>query len=225
MNLDELDSRENVKVDAFDRKVIYVYRHIGVEKHEGWLKVGETHASKIKGDGTNMRILDQNTAANIEYEVLYTTNAVRNNGTVFSDHDIHELLEAEDIEREETINPLTNKKSEWFKTDIETVKNLIEKYKMLAVEDKKGKITDFKLRDEQNEAVAITADYYDACQNDTNIKPSFLWNAKPRFGKTLTAYCFASTIQAKKVLIVTNRPAIADSWYTDFNKFDFLRDI
>ena len=221
MNLDGLDSRENVKVDAFDRKVIYVYRHIGVEKHEGWLKVGETHASKIKGDGTNMRILDQNTAANIEYEVLYTTNAVRNNGTVFSDHDIHELLEAEDIEREETINPLTNKKSEWFKTDIETVKNLIEKYKMLAVEDKKGKITDFKLRDEQNEAVAITADYYDACQNDTNIEPSFLWNAKPRFGKTLTAYCFASTIQAKKVLIVTNRPAIADSWYTDFNKFDF----
>ena len=221
MNLGDLEVQNEAKVQAFDRKVIYVYKHIGVTKHEGMLKIGETHASKITGDGLNMRILDQNTAANIEYEVLYTTDAVRNNGTIFSDHDIHQLLEAQDIEREETINPLTNKKSEWFKIDLETVKNLIESYKMLAVEDQEGKVIDFELRDEQKEAVKITAAYYKGCQDTPNQKTSFLWNAKPRFGKTLTAYCFASEIQARKVLIVTNRPAIADSWHHDFYKFDF----
>lgn len=47
----------------------------------------------------------------------------------------------------------------------------------------------------------------------------FLWNAKPRFGKTLTSYDFCKRIGAQKVLIVTNRPAIANSWYDDYVKF------
>lgn len=210
-----------VHVNAFDKKVIYVYKHLDVKSHEGWLKVGETKASRITGSGTNMRILEQNTAANVAYEVLYTTDAVRNNGTPFSDSDIHDLLVAKDIEREDTINPETKRKSEWFKTDLDTIVEAIENYKMDAVKDVHGIITSYNLRDEQKEAVSVTVDYYDKCQEDGNIDPQFLWNAKPRFGKTLTAYSFASAISAKKVLIVTNRPAIADSWYSDFKKFDF----
>ena len=46
-----------------------------------------------------------------------------------------------------------------------------------------------------------------------------MWNAKPRFGKTLTTYDFARQLDAHKVLIVTNRPAIANSWFDDFEKF------
>lgn len=217
----ESDSLPNVEVKAFDKKVIYIYKHLDVKSHEGWLKVGETKASRITGSGTNMRILEQNTAANVAYEVLYTTDAVRNNGTPFSDTDIHDLLVAKDIEREDTINPETKRKSEWFKTDLDTIVEAIENYKMDAVEDVHGIITSYNLRDEQKEAVSMTVDYYDRCQEDVNIEPQFLWNAKPRFGKTLTAYSFASAISAKKVLIVTNRPAIADSWYSDFKKFDF----
>ena len=210
-----------VHVNAFDKKVIYVYKHLDVKSHEGWLKVGETKASRITGSGTNMRILEQNTAANVAYEVLYTTDAVRNNGTPFSDTDIHDLLVAKDIEREDTINPETERKSEWFKTDLDTIVEAIENYKMDAVEDVHGIITSYNLRDEQKEAVSVTVDYYGKCREDVNVEPQFLWNAKPRFGKTLTAYSFASAISAKKVLIVTNRPAIADSWYSDFKKFDF----
>lgn len=40
-----------------------------------------------------------------------------------------------------------------------------------------------------------------------------------RFGKTLTAYDLCVALGAKKVLIVTNRPAIANSWYSDYEKF------
>lgn len=221
MNLGELEGHDNIKVNAFERKVIYIYRHIDVASHEGWLKVGETKSSNITGEGKNRRIIDQHSAANIPYEVLYTTNAVTNSGYIFSDHDIHQLLEGMDIERQEKLDSETNKPSEWFKTDLQTIVDAIENYKMEAFKDQEGKIVKFKLRDEQDKAVKITEDYYDECQEKSNLEPSFLWNAKPRFGKTLTAYCFASTIQAKKVLIVTNRPAIADSWYTDFCKFDF----
>ena len=221
MNLGELEGQTNIKVNAFDKKVIYIYKHLDVASHEGWLKVGETKRSNITGEGKNLRIIDQHTAANIPYEVLYTTDAVTNSGYIFSDHDIHQLLEGMDIERQEKLDSGTNKPSEWFKTDLQTIIDAIEKYKMEAYEDQEGKIVQFTLRKEQSEAVAVTHDYYDECIEKNNLQPSFLWNAKPRFGKTLTAYCFASEIQAKKVLIVTNRPAIADSWYTDFNKFDF----
>ena len=215
------EEQKPVKIKAFDRKVIYVYKHLDVISHEGKLKVGETKKSNITGDGTNMRILDQNTAANVPYEVLYTTDAVRNNGTPFSDRDIHELLVAMDIEREQTINPKTKRQSEWFRTDLQTIISAIEEYKMLAVKDEHDIITEFELRDEQKRAIRETKGYYDACKENIDIEPAFLWNAKPRFGKTLTAYSFAAEIKARKVLVVTNRPAIADSWYTDFKKFDF----
>ena len=46
-----------------------------------------------------------------------------------------------------------------------------------------------------------------------------LWNAKPRFGKTLTTYDLMRRMDVRRVLIVTNRPAIANSWYDDFQRF------
>ena len=92
-----LDEAAKVKINAYDKKVIYVYKHLDVISHKGWLKVGETNASRITGNGTNRRILEQNTAANVAYEVLYTTDAVTNSGKPFSDHDIHDLLVAKDI--------------------------------------------------------------------------------------------------------------------------------
>ena len=46
-----------------------------------------------------------------------------------------------------------------------------------------------------------------------------LWNAKPRFGKTLTTYDLMRKMDVRRVLIVTNRPAIANSWFDDFTRF------
>lgn len=47
----------------------------------------------------------------------------------------------------------------------------------------------------------------------------YLWNAKPRFGKTLAVYDLCMRMNLHNVLVVTNRPAIADSWYNDYLKF------
>lgn len=221
--MDEEQNTDNIKIEAFDKKVIYVYKHIDVVSHEGWLKVGETKQSRITQNGNNLRIIEQHEASNVEYEILYTTDAVTNDGRPFSDIDIHRELQKQGIDREDTINPLTKRKSEWFKTDLNTVIETIDDYKASAVINSDGVITDFTLRDEQAEAVDVTTAYYEHTLEDSSIQPEFLWNAKPRFGKTLTAYCFAQHIKAKKVLIVTNRPAIADSWFRDFQKFDFMQ--
>ncbi|MFZ2849843.1 MAG: DEAD/DEAH box helicase family protein, partial [Lactococcus raffinolactis] len=72
----------------------------------------------------------------------------------------------------------------------------------------------YQLRAEQEAAVLQTLDY---ARNHKNGE--YLWNAKPRFGKTLTTYDFARKLDVNKVLIVTNRPAVANSWFDDFEKF------
>ena len=73
---------------------------------------------------------------------------------------------------------------------------------------------EYRLRDEQERASEKTVDYA-----HLHERGEFLWNAKPRFGKTLTSYDFCKRIGAQKILIVTNRPAIANSWYDDYVKF------
>ena len=74
----------------------------------------------------------------------------------------------------------------------------------------------YQLRKEQNQAVQQTKDYFSLHSKE---EPEFLWNAKPRFGKTLSTYELCKTLDARKILIVTNRPAIATSWYEDYVKF------
>ncbi len=81
----------------------------------------------------------------------------------------------------------------------------------------------YRLREEQRQAVRQTYDYWQSCLREKK-EPRFLWNAKPRFGKTLAAYDLARKLQARRVLIVTNRPAAGDGWYRDFEKFGFNED-
>ena len=85
-----------------------------------------------------------------------------------------------------------------------------------------GKVP-YELRKEQAQAVSKTLSYAEKHQTTDfsipNKQAKFLWNAKPRFGKTLSSYDFAKKFNAKNVLIVTNRPAIANSWFDDFEKF------
>ena len=72
------------------------------------------------------------------------------------------------------------------------------------------------MRDEQAEAVNKTLGYFQSIwAEDANAVPRFLWNAKMRFGKTFTAYQLAKKLQARRVLVVTFKPAVEDAWRTD----------
>ena len=75
---------------------------------------------------------------------------------------------------------------------------------------------DFTMRREQAEAVNKTHTYFHSIwQEDMHAVPRFLWNAKMRFGKTFTAYQLARKLGAKRVLVVTFKPAVEDAWQTD----------
>ena len=74
----------------------------------------------------------------------------------------------------------------------------------------------FAMRREQADAVNKTHAYFHSIwKEDMHAVPRFLWNAKMRFGKTFTTYQLAKKLGAKRVLVVTFKPAVEDAWQTD----------
>ena len=77
-------------------------------------------------------------------------------------------------------------------------------------------------RDEQKDAIKQARTHFEKKAD----YQKFLWNAKMRFGKTLCALQLAREMsesqrnnrRVKRVLIVTHRPVVNDSWKEDFNK-------
>ena len=113
-------------INTKTRKIIYVYKHTDVISHIGWLKIGETTKK------TENRIRKQNEADNVKCEMLYTTNAMLNDGTEISDKDIHLVLEKLGYEREPKHNMWgikTNVKSEWFRIELDELIEIIEDVK------------------------------------------------------------------------------------------------
>jgi hypothetical protein len=75
---------------------------------------------------------------------------------------------------------------------------------------------DFKMRAEQMAAVKKTVNYFNSIWSENKKSvPRFLWNAKMRFGKTFAAYQLAKKVEAKKILVVTFKPAVEDAWQAD----------
>lgn len=128
--------------------------------------------------------------------------------TWFHDYDVHNVLRRSGIKHAELLEG-----NEWFDTDLETAKSAIQavkdgrEYINESVEEK----TSVTLRPEQEEAVAKTRQAF-------KTKDTMLWNAKMRFGKTLTALQLVKEEGFQKVLIMTHRPVVSDSWFEDFKK-------
>ena len=192
--------------------IIYAYTTPEIPKHNGWTKIGETMRS------ANKRIEEQTLTADVDYKLEWKMNAVYEaSNEVFRDYDFHAYLVKNGIERK-------NKKNhngklvdlEWFKILPNDAKlKLIDFRSNRGIVDN-AKAMPYTLRDEQMEAVDITKNYFES-HDDRNVE--FLWNAKPRFGKTLTTYDLCKKLDMKNILIVTNRPSIANSWYSDYEKF------
>ena len=182
--------------------MIYAYNTPGIPYHEGWTKIGYTDRQTVAD-----RIKQQTHTANIKTELAWCDNAMYKNGSgeYFHDTDFHHyLISQRNVQREP--------KTEWFKITGSVSQQYFNEFA-----SKKYKLADtgmeYTLRKEQQEAVDITTAYY------KNGGDEFLWNCKPRFGKTLSAYDLVRTMGFKHVLVVTNRPSIANSWAEDFQTF------
>ena len=199
-----MDAMDATKIHSFNSfvRMMYAYSTPEIARHNGWLKIGDTE------QGVHKRIKQQTHTADVRFELEWKDIAMfRDDCTYFRDHDFHDYLtEYKGIER--------NDHTEWFRIDGQELRRCFEEFVSRDYQQK-GLHYSYKLRDEQQRAVDMTLDYLKA----NNGEGKFLWNAKPRFGKTLTAYDLIKQMKAKNVLIVTNRPSIANSWYDDYEKF------
>ncbi|GAB1430801.1 hypothetical protein MASR2M18_16350 [Ignavibacteria bacterium] len=189
---------------------IYSYILPSLSENEGSQKIGYTEKANVDD---RIREQTQTAAFRLKYDKLWSAPAFfEGNEESFRDTTFHDFLEKKGFERRIDLG------KEWFyfNGEPEKSKELFDLFRQkgfAALQNDKGKIN-YTLRSEQEDAVKKALDYF-----EKNEKGEFLWNAKPRFGKTLAGYDLAKRLKAGKVLIVTNRPAIANSWFDDYDMF------
>jgi hypothetical protein len=179
---------------------IYAYS-IEDKAHAGLLKVGQTSREVKK------RVEEQLKTARIRnYKIELDESAEREDGSIFTDHEVRSALAKKGHEKEGL---------EWMRCTVKDVKAVL-------VELRSGQKfsgthhENFPMRREQADAVEKTHAYYQSIwAENKKAVPRFLWNAKMRFGKTFTAYQLAKKLGAKRVLVLTFKPAVEDAWQTD----------
>ena len=197
---------------------IYAYRLLGVDSHKGYLKVGYTDRTAKE------RIDEQLHTSKIRYEIVLTESAMTNDGSCFTDKNIHKLLERKGFHR---LNPL-DKTDEWFDCSMEDVKAAILSLRT-GSENVENRTQSFGMRPEQFRAVEQTKSYFEqAVKEEPNRIPKFLWNAKMRFGKTFASYQLAKKMNLSRILVLTFKPAVESAWredlvsHIDFEGWQFI---
>ena len=168
---------------------IYAYRLPGVDSHKGYLKIGYTDRNAKE------RIEEQLHTSKIKYEIVLVESAMANDGSCFTDKNIHKILESKGCHR---LNPL-DKTDEWFKCSVSDVEAAILSLRT-GSDNVENRTQNFTMRPEQFRAVEQTKKYFDqALKEEPGRTPKFLWNAKMRFGKTFASY----------------QPAVESAWRED----------
>ena len=140
------------------------------------------------------------------YTIELDDAAERENGTTFTDHEVRAALARKGC---------TNTELEWMRCTVKDLKTVLTEMRTGQRLTSTRDLT-FAMRREQADAVNKTHDYFHSIwKEDMHAVPRFLWNAKMRFGKTFTAYQLAKKLGAKRVLVVTFKPAVEDAWQAD----------
>ena len=195
--------RISIKTAQHVVPMIYAYSTPEIARHDGWLKIGYTE------QGVDKRIDQQGHEVDVIKEEVWRGNAIFDDGSgeTFTDKDFHRYLKKLGIENDP--------KNEWFHVDGPTSHHHFYDFRAnRGILSQLDAAAPYQLRAEQAKAVRDTKEYAEA-----HAEGEFLWNAKPRFGKSLSAYDLCKQMRARTVLIITNRPAIANSWYADYEKF------
>lgn len=193
--------------------IVYAYELIGVPTHYGLLKIGYTARS------SKIRIAEQLKTSAINYKIVFEESAMRNDGSSFTDHEIHRYLRK---------LGLANPDGEWFRCNIKELKAAVLSIKSGEKNEDNRTLT-FSMRPEQSEAVDKTIAYFTSfIKENPDNTPHFLWNAKMRFGKTFASYQLAKRMAWTKILVLTFKPAVQNAWeedllcHVDFRGWQFI---
>lgn len=197
---------------------IYAYELIGVDSRKGYIKVGYTERD------VETRVKEQVHTAAVPYRILDHWSAMKNDGSCFTDRDVHAVLKAKGRRQ---LNAGEDR-NEWFKCSLDDVKAAVAAVKT-GTENTESRTQTFEMRPEQKRAVDLTLAYFRSVYKEGSRRtPKFLWNAKMRFGKTFAAYQLAKKMGMKRVLILTFKPAVQTAWredlmtHVDFDGWQFI---
>ena len=198
------------------RPMIYAYEIPGNE-YRGLLKIGYTE--KSVEERVAQQFPTKRPDGTIPYRIVFQDSAMRNDGSCFTDHDVHRMLRKKQI---------TGVGGEWFRCTVEDLKAAIIAVKNRS-NNEENRTQSFSMRPEQAQAVEKTIHYYQSAKKDfPDRAPKFLWNAKMRFGKTFASYQLAKRMGFKRILVLTFKPAVEAAWeedllsHIDFEGWQFI---
>lgn len=212
-------------------KLIYVFA-INDDRHSDCLKIGETTIDEDDGsdlfnnaeslqNAAHKRIRQYTKTAGIAYQLLYTEISIFvRSGMImtFNDKQVHKVLERSGIKRKQFDGVIGA--DEWYCCDLGTVKKAISAVKKGETSLHPSDITQGQspviFRPEQQEAINKTRKRFKKGNQ-------MLWNAKMRFGKTLSALQVVKEEEFVRTLILTHRPVVDKGWFEDFGKIFYDR--
>ena len=209
-------SREFFPQRPESHPMIYAYEDNNPQ-YKGLLKVGYTEKDVEK------RVAQQYPTKRpdglMPYKIVLSESAMRNDGSCFTDHDVHRVLRKKNLD---------SVGGEWFRCTVDEVKSAIVAVKTDSINEENRTQT-FGMRPEQKEAVDKTREYFLSVKKEyPNRSPKFLWNAKMRFGKTFASYQLAKKMGLQKILVLTFKPAVEAAWeedlksHIDFEGWQFI---
>ncbi len=174
-------------------------------KYTGLLKIGYTTTNAEK------RVSEQyptKRPGGKPWKIVFEESAMKNDGSSFDDHEVHRYLRRKGIK---------NPNGEWFSCSIEKLQAALLSIKT-GIDNEDDRTQNYKMRPEQEEAVKRASNYFKNYKKVTKKTPHFLWNCKMRFGKTFASYQLAKKMRWKKILAITFKPAVEDSWEKDLRQ-------
>lgn len=208
----------NIKYTITQSRLLYVLS-IGDRKHQNLLKVGEVFVDNEVADNPSKQVLSKAVREELDkrsymkgvtYHVEYVECTTYNQNTkCYKADDVYRTLTKMGIPSI-SLNKLKGEDVDiWFAVSLFEIQEAIKKIK----NGQGAGYGAIKFRPEQDKAIQETVAHF----KKPNGK-AFLWNAKMRFGKTLSGLEVAKEMDYKSTLIITHRPVVDKGWHEDFDK-------
>ena len=203
---------------------------INDRKHKGLLKIGEVFVDNEIADSKSSQELGKAVRAvldarpyiqGVSYHIEYVEcTTYDQDSKCYKADDVYRTLRAMDIPSKtlgKYKDPTTGQTEDadiWFACTIFDIQDVISKIK----QGKGAGHGAIKFRPEQEKAIHDTVAYFQKEYKDPNKGKHYLWNAKMRFGKTLSGLEVAKRCGYRSTLIITHRPVVDKGWHDDFAK-------
>lgn len=221
------------KYSTLKAKLIYIFT-VPDAAHQGCVKVGEATLEDGFNFGLQPNSSELNQAARkridqytktvgVKYILRHTELAVSVHGGFigsFNDKDVHNVLLRSGVKKHDFSD--RSQGTEWFDCSVETAVAAIQAVKEGRFSIKPEEMVpideSIEFRPEQQDAIDRTLAKF------RSGGKMMLWNAKMRFGKTLTALQVVKELRCHRTIIITHRPVVDKGWFEDFHKIFTMLD-